>query len=57
MSEYEKLLSRWDGEIIRDNERYIIRLEFNRKKYKLLLFEPSRTNPNSNSAHLTIEPD
>jgi hypothetical protein len=41
-------------EIMRDNERWIIRLRFDKKTYKLLLFEPSQ--PNSNLTHLTIEP-
>jgi hypothetical protein len=36
-------LSCWDGEMMRDNTRCIIILEFDRKiAYKLLLFEPSR---------------
>jgi hypothetical protein len=33
MSKYEKSLSRWDDEIMWDNERWIIGLEFSRKKY------------------------
>jgi hypothetical protein len=29
--QYEKSLSRWDGEMMRDNERWIIGLEFSKK--------------------------
>jgi hypothetical protein len=38
-SEYEKSLSPYNGEMMRYNERLIIGLEFNRKRYKLLLFK------------------
>jgi hypothetical protein len=61
-SEQETSLSRWHDEMVRDDERGVIGLEFGKKNYKnYFLFElsraTSRADPNSNSAHLTTEPD
>jgi hypothetical protein len=57
-SEYEKSWSRWDGEMVRDNERWVIGLEFSKKKYinyYYLSWVKLRVEPTP--AHLTIEQD
>jgi hypothetical protein len=47
--------------MVRDNEKRVIRLEFDKKNINYFLFElsqaTSRANLDSNSAHLATEPN
>jgi hypothetical protein len=51
-SEQETSLSRWHGEMARDDER-----DYKNYFFFELSRATSRADPNSNSAHLTTEPD